>query len=434
MAEIYNLAEAEKLLKEVFLAGDVEKTFEESTVGLDICLPGEAETVTARGVIAVAEFQPNPSFGAFAEGGGYAGAGNRKRDRLKWTYTRYSMTGRLTGDTLAHMALGGDRKLAKLSLAQDVASDIMTFKKRCNGPAGFNGDGTGEIGRVAARTTGAGGTVTLDVPFGVKFLPERAEVQFVNPAGAGSYRTNGGGSAFTATVTAINPTTLVATFDVVPSDTAVGDRIVFKGMWKMAVNGIKKMNSNASDDYAGLLRSDYRDLKSTVIDLGGTDPGLADFDLLEGLVMNVLGSDDISDMFWYSSRVVQTTYRRLADGMRRWDEKINVLDLGIADVKHNSKGWFADPDTDDRDLHLLCRKAMHKFQLAPLDLVRWAGGEYLMPVMSFDPNGNGNYFDQAQYTLVWRWEVGCPASGKLGRMTGIKRDGAKVPAATKYRA
>jgi hypothetical protein len=433
MPEIYNLAEAEKLLREVIMPGDVEKTFEEETVGLDICLPGEAETVTARGVISVAEFQPNPSFGAHAEGGAFAGAGTRKRDRLKFTYTRYSMAALLTGDTLKHMALGGDRKLAALSLARDVASDIKTFKKRCNGPAGFNGDGTGEIGRITAvGVAGANGTITLDPVFGIKFIPERAEIQFVNPAGAGAYRTNGGGAAFTSKVKAVNPTTLVITLDVLPSDVAVGDRVVFKGMWKFAVNGLKKINSNANDDYAGLLRSDYRDLKGTYIDLADTDPGLADFDLLEGLVMNVLGSDDLSDMFWYSSRVVQTTYRRLADGMRRWDEKINVLDLGISDVRHNLKGWFADPDCDDRDLHLLRRRHMRKFELAPLDLVKF-GDNYLLPVMTYDANATGSYFDRGVYHLCWYWEVGSTNPGALGRMTGIKRSG-KVPSANRYRA
>jgi hypothetical protein len=94
----------------------------------------------------------------------------------------------------------------------------------------FFRDGKGKLAdAIAARTTGVGGTVTVTpstANWPVDEIPIGARVNFYTSAGTIHNATKA-----VSTVTAVNPTTGVVTFDEVASDCAVGDFMVWEGSW-----------------------------------------------------------------------------------------------------------------------------------------------------------------------------------------------------------
>lgn len=245
-------------------------------------------------------------------------------------------------------------------------------------------DGKGKMAdAITAITTGASGTATVlpsTANFPVDEIPIGAIVNFYNSSGTAHVT-----GAATSTVTAVNPTTGVVTFDSVPTNAVVGDFIVHVGSWDLLPDGLVGMVQSSSVTKAGLDVTNYANLKSPTLDAsaafdikfvnrmqtrsrkyGGIKRPRNDY--------NIITHPKQVDSYRNAGYALNTM---IADSNRQED----TLDLGYSSVKISGMDIYEANNCGERDLFGLRMDSFRRYSLFEPNLLPiWDGqSQYLGP-------------------------------------------------------
>ncbi len=359
------------------LAPRVFRAFQDETVLLSLLMDGTTNTkINARGQDITAYTAPNPSFGSRAEGDYLPLPGSGAFARMNVKITRQFQEEEVTGDI---RDMDDIQNIGGL-LKPIVQYGTEAFKRKLNQQC--YGDGSGSLGIVTARTTGAAGTATFDpatTPTGSRYIPVGARLHFYTTAGV-AHAT----AASVSIVTANNTTTGVVTFDNVPTDAAVNDIVVYESSFGLAMNGLAGLVQNAAlTSFQGVSLVTYPSLKATVVDAGGAawaqtmvDTAITRSKLAGGvgapvddfvLICNPKQTDAIRKAGYALTRTVSV------DNTRR------ALDLGFPLVTVNGMRVREDIDCGDSDIWGIRLSSIVRMMIRNPGIMEMIDGQMLTP-------------------------------------------------------
>ncbi len=358
------------------LAPRVYRAFQDETVLLSILMDAQNVAINARGLDITAYTSPNPSFGSRTEGDYLPLPGSPGFAKMNVKITRQFQEEEVTGDIRDMddiMNIGG-------LLKPIVQYGTDAFKRKLNQQC--YGDGSGALGVVTARTTGAAGTATFDpatTPTGSRYIPVGARLHFYTTAGV-AHATG----ASVSIVTANNTTTGVVTFDNVPTDAAVNDIVVYESSFGLAMNGLNGLIQNAAlTNFQSVSLVTYPGLKATVYDAGGSawaqtmvDAAITRAKLAGGvgapvddfvLIANPKQTDAIRKAGYALTRVVEISNNNRA------------LDLGFPLVSVNGMRVREDNDCGDSDIYGIRRSSIIRLMIRNPGIMEMIDGQMLTP-------------------------------------------------------
>lgn len=381
---------------------------------------GEAMETNSRGVRIVAEVEANPSNRSFAEGGKYAAFSYPRDINMRVFWTRHSKGRGYSRDEYEAL-MSSETSIVK-GLSRDIARETDDLIKQINYQCWQNGDG------VQARVdstgspvvTGANGTVKFAYDGGSYHIMVRGRYNFINPT-TGLARLNGGSTPYVSTVVSKVSSTQTVTFDVVPSDAAAGDYLVFEDSWKSALHGVPYHVNNDTGTYQGQSRALYENLRAVVIDAAVASVpqplSTALLDRMEAQTMYLHGTtedaENTDDWQFWTNEAQEIAYIRLGDPLHRVIKTAQTEVLNLS-YKLNGKGiqhrhkWMIDTDHQDDRIDGLKMSTFKKF-IAPggtPGFISKVEGGYWREVPSFDSTGVGGYFDRTGFYMGWRMDLG----------------------------
>jgi hypothetical protein len=269
----------------------------------------------------------------------------------------------------------------------------------------FFRDGKGKLAdAIAARTTGVGGTVTVTpstANWPVDEIPIGARVNFYTSAGTIHNATKA-----VSTVTAVNPTTGVVTFDEVASDCAVGDFMVWEGSWDLLPNGLAGLVQNQSITFQGVDVTNYPKLKGNVYSASAA-LDIRFVNRLQTRARQIMGTKQPRNDYLVVTHPKEVDAYRNAgyalntviDGANRNN---NTLDLGYSKVQISGMDIYESNGCGERQLYGLRLSALKRFTVFEPGLLPLGDGEsqYLVPVP-----GTNTYKHQYQYYMAFYGNV-----------------------------
>jgi hypothetical protein len=290
-------------------------------------------------------------------------------------------------------------------LAEKVASHTDAFKFFLD-QACFR-DGKGKLAdALAAVVTGAAGTATVTpgtANWSVDDIPIGARANFYTSAGA-IHNT----ATAVSTVTAVNESTGVVTFDSVATNAAVSDFMVWEGSWDLLLNGLAGLVQDQSIVYQGIDVTNYAALKANAYNAG------AAFDIKfvnrmqtrsrKRLGVNrprndylILTHPKEVDAYRNAGYALNTV---ISDSNRQGD----VLDLAYSKVQISGMDIYESNSCGERDLFGIRLSAFKRYELFAPNLLPLGDGEsqYLVPVP-----GTGTYKHQYQYYFGFYGNILC---------------------------
>jgi hypothetical protein len=394
-----------------YVQRDVKKAFEERHPLYDILMEGKGEPTNSRdgGVRITAYVSPNPSNGALDEGAYLPTEGSPVDVEMRVAFKRKWKTGGVTGDVLDldnnNVITGIFRNYTK--------RDTESFKKEINQQ--LYGNGSGSKGIVSAVTsTGAGGVLVINGDArGARQLIVGGRMQLFTSGGT-AHAT----AAATSVITAINLSTNAVTFDLVPTNAAVNDLVVYENSFGRDITGLATHANDATGDYQGLTnaRTLYPGLRATVTDASS---GALSVSMIDTLLTNmeVASSADNPNetVMMISHPAQQQAYRSLGYPLTR-----NVsaagnakLDLGFPSVAHNGMPWKVDNDCPRDRIYFIRPSALQKFVVKDPQLLDRGGN-----VLRQKP-GTGTYADVWLWFLTAKFELGSTMPNALGLVKNL---------------
>lgn len=330
---------------------------------------------------------------------------------LKAAYSTGGFSGFAHWQTNAETVEGRANKL-KLGgmLGEKVASHLDSFKfylEQCT----FR-DGKGKLAdAITARTTGAGGTATIDptaapANWPIDDIPIGSRVNFYNPA-TGLARTTG---AAVSVVTGINETTQVVTFDNVPTDAVAGDFMAWEGSWDLLPNGLAGMIQDQNVPFQGItLTNNYPNLKGNLYNAGAAfDIGFVN--RMQTRSKKRLGVDRPRNDYLVITHPKQVdSYRNrgyalntIIQGNSNRNE--NTLDLGYSKVEISGMSVYESNSCGERDVFGMRLSSFRRYSLFEPNLLPLGDGEsqYLLPVP-----GTATYKHQYQFYFAFYGNLLC---------------------------
>lgn len=315
---------------------------------------------------------------------------------LKAAYSTGEFSGFAHWQTNA-MTVNGRANKLKLGgmLGEKVAAHTDSFKYFLD-QCCFR-DGKGKLAdAIAARTTGAAGTATVTpstANWPVDEIPIGARVNFYSSAGV-IHNT----ATAVSTVTAVNPTTGVVTFDSVPTDAAVGDFMVWEGSWDLLPNGVYGLIQNQNVTMQGIDVTNYPKLKGNIYAAG------AAFDIkfvnrLQTRARAALGVNLPRNDYLIVTHPKQVdAYRNAGYALNtiitEGNRQGQTMDLAYSKTQISGMDIYESNSCGERNLFGIRMSAFKRFELFSPNLLPLGDGEseYLLPVP-----GTGTYKHQYQY-------------------------------------
>lgn len=380
--------------------------------------------VSDRGVRWSTVLRPNASGSYFGQAAALATAHQQTLVAATCGYTRYSMGASYSGDALRQM---NSPQAIEKGLAPYMRRDKQTLINDFE--QNLFADGRGIKAVCTAVSTGASGTATCATTVanghtkGALQLLVGGRYMFINPA-TGAARQNGGGSDFTATVTAIADSTGVATFDIVPSDAGATDLITRENTYNRAPRGLKYAISSDSLVKYGINRSDYPEWNSNVLDAGGV---ALTFSLARRMqhILDARCTPGLSkqvDIFLGHSQfqAIEEIYHPLV----RIDNDTREGKIGLDMFEFNGKRVAKLHWCGDDEIFYVKRDSWMKATLEPVGLWEGGQGEVLHPepqVSATGSAGTGTYKDNFLMWYVWRGDMFCvsPRDNGLTKNLGL---------------
>jgi len=389
-------ATAQVIMRTV-VADKIVKTFEQDPVLLDMFLDGKNNKLNSLGAGIAAYVQENPSLKSLLESDYFPVPGETADVLMKITAVDQAQSGHISGRLLDIP----DALMLEGALSRVTRDDTETFKKKLNQQSYMNG--TGVLANVTARVTGVAGTATVAGALGVSRLIVGARVNFYTTAGVIH---QAGGSV--SVITAINPSTLVVTFDFVPTDAAGSDIIVAEGSYGLAFHGLAYHVNDEMGDYQGhaQARTLYSRLRAAVIDAGG---GALSVSLIDRLLrtlrtMNTAGvNGTMDDIVMISHPDQQLAYEQLGYGLTRTVAASGnaKLDLGFPRFMHKGLRWKLDNDCP--------RDRMYFLRLSTFQT--WMNRK---PGLFIDANGDSLRLKPGSAVYGWDYQFQMLCSGDIG--------------------
>lgn len=361
---------------------------------------------------------PNASYGSIAEGAQFPLPGTPAIVQGRVYYLNQTSTGEVNGSVLDQETESG-----LMSFMRTPMDDtFQMFKNRNN--LWMHGVGDGAIGVVTAITTGASGTATLGGDYGAENIIVGSRLVFYSTAGAAH---NQSGAVTVSTVTAVNYSTNVVTFDTVPTDAIVTDTLHYEASYGRAPHGIPYHVSETSGTWLGLNTGTYSGLKATVLDAGATNgaggtaltPGM--IDLVQARSRKRGGTKgNVNSRVMVSHPTQLFNYRQLGYtagyGIQRVIGMNGKLDLGISMASHNGMAWKED-----------LQAARSRIDI--LNLPDWAI-EYTKLPGFYDFNGDkgqkliqksgsGSPYDALQFVCIARYDLVCKDRRNQAAITNL---------------
>jgi hypothetical protein len=284
------------------------------------------------------------------------------------------------------------------ALKLNTKRDTLTFKKKLNQMC--YDDGSNTLGTVTAITTGALGTATLGGALGASRILVGARLNFYTTAGVIHIT-----GIAVSTVTAVNPTTGVVTFDSVPTNAVVGDVVVWEGSFGMGFHGLAYHVNNDTGTYQGVSRATYTTLKATVVDASGAALSVAMIDRILRSMRVVSGVNiPQDDIVMISHPDQELAYRTLGYALTRTVQASDnkKLDLGFPMVAHNGLRWKLDNDCPRDRIYFLRLSTFIAFMNRKPDLLIDENGDSLR----LKP-GSGVYAWDYQFEMLCSGDIGC---------------------------
>lgn len=357
------------------LAPKVYRSFQDETVLLSLLMDAPNIKINARGLDISAYTAPNPSFGSRPEGDYLPLPGSGAFARMNVKITRQFQEEEVTGDI---KDMDDVQNIGGL-LKPIVQYGTEAFKRKLNQQC--YGDGSGSLGVVTARTTGAGGTATFDpatTPTGSRYIPVGARLHFYTTAGV-AHATG----ASVSVVTANNTTTGVVTFDNVPTDAAVNDIVVYESSYGLAMNGLNGLIQNANITFQGVAVASNPTLKATVYDAAGAawTQGMVDTAITRAKLAGGVGAP-VDDFVLITNPKQTDAIRKAGYALTRTvsiDNSKSVLDLGFPLVAINGMRVREDIDCGDSDIYGIRLSSIVRLMIVPPGIIEMIEGQMLTP-------------------------------------------------------
>lgn len=341
---------ASPILKEFFDPRLVEAASRRNTTFSWFLKKARKEGVNGRGYLFTAKTRRNQGYGTLTsaqEGGLMPIAGTPGHKKVRADYISAFMAGEMSGDIRDAPDAAALVDMAKAYMA-DAEESFTTFQDLY-----LFGNGSGSI--AVATTAYNAGTPTLitcalaaATPYGATKLAPTMRVQFIDPAN-GNQRT--GGSVTVSTITAVDSSTDVVTFDAVPTDVAINDIIVIENTYGRQVKGfdyhINDSNGNWLPDAetgTPIPKATNPWTKGVVLDASAATITAAMIDTVSLRTQLQTGDGSIAfDAVMISHPAQMRQYMALGTALSR---TVNLsgnkrLDLGFGSVSHNGMEWRA---------------------------------------------------------------------------------------------
>lgn len=290
-------------------------------------------------------------------------------------------------------------------LGEKVASHLDAFKFYLD-QCCFR-DGKGKLAdAISARTTGAGGTATVTpgtANWPVDEIPIGARVNFYDAAG-----TIHNTATAVSTVTAVNESTGVVTFDAVPTDAAVSDFMVWEGSWDLLPNGLAGLIQDQNVSFQGITVTNYPNLKGNLYNAG------AAFDIRFVNRMQTRSKKRLGVKRPRNDYMVITNPKQV-DAYRNAGYALNTvigdsnrngdtLDLAYSKVQISGMDIYESNSCGERDMFGVRLSSFRRYSLFEPNLLPLGDGEsqYLVPV----PSGS-TYKHQYQFFFAFYGNLLC---------------------------
>lgn len=270
-------------------------------------------------------------------------------------------------------------------VAQQVSDETDDFKQHLEEIC-FR-DGKGKIASaITAVVVGALGTATVDPATANYSVNEQMIGRTVNfYSSAGVIKVTG---AATSTITAVNETTGVVTFDSVPTNAAIGDFMVWESSYDKMPFGLESLiQSQDLTDFQGVNITGYSNLKSIVVDAAGSAFDVKNLDLIKVRTMKKMGVKNAKEDFVYLTHPIQVNaikfgaYGTGSVMQTTQNRGSSTLDPQYDNVELGGKKIYMSQECGERDIWGLRMSAMRRFSLFEPNLISLTGNEngWLMP-------------------------------------------------------
>jgi len=211
-----------------------------------------------------------------------------------------------------------------------------------------------------------------------------------------------------------------ATFNQVPNDLtaaiAAGTcRIVYANSYNRAIRGNLYHFSNGNEVYQTLSRSDFPDLRATVVDADSSEITIALFLELDQEMKFRTEGDDAGDKMYLMNPSQRYQYELLGHSAKRFDGDSMKYDGGYKKVTYNGDVFTEDVDCDFDKIYLVYKKAFRKFENRPYGPLREGSGFWRdVPAFTVGSEDTGTHKERVRGYLGWDGELGCVHPNWLG--------------------
>lgn len=362
----------------------------------------DPKKINSRGEDITIRTGPSPSFGALGESTLLPVAGSPVYSKFNIVNKLHYAQGEVSGlawlmqdvDTIGK----GRVRAAAGMLGELIEGETADFKQKLNRFA--YGTGNGALGSpITAITTGAAGTATINPAAslnGSNQIPLGARVNFYTTAGV--IHVTG---ASVSTVTAINTTTGVTTFDSVPTDAVVGDIICYEASYGNCMNGLRYLVQNGNITFQGVNVTALPNLKANIVDASAANWS-------QGLVDRAITrTKTAAGINMPQNDFVILTHPKQSDAVRNAGYALNTinagsdraagkLDLGFPLISTNGMRIREDVDCGQSEMWGLRMSTLQRYALFEPGLME------IIPGQMFAPKpGTSNYYHIYQYAFAF---------------------------------
>lgn len=388
-------AEVIQSLLEEYVSPEVPQLYELSRPFIKRLAKGKPKETNTRGARLATKIRRNPQMTWYdSNGGTYPSAGTATYIDMRVFFASCVIAGGFTKQTLD---LNKGKVLVNF-VKQRVADDLETLGKEGEQQCWENGDGTKAI-----VTSVSGVNVTCTSPFGATRLLEGGQYAFYAPDG--TQRT--GGSVTVSTLSSIDGTNLIATFDQVPNNIQANDIITWVGAYRKAIHGVPYHVNNDTGQYQGQSRGTYRNLRATVYDNESAAISVSSIDRARALNKYKVGSDTKNnDFVLWAPPAQEQAYLELGYGLLRFMG--GQFDGSFKDgAKHAGMNWEVANDIADNEIYGLRMKSLEWYELEAMAILK-DDGLTMRQVPAFTSAGVGSYKAEVVYYLGMSGDIGSP--------------------------
>ena len=380
---------------------EIQKQFEESKGLYNRYLRGKAKRINNRGYRIGSYGRPAASDGYFPEAGQLPATDNPSFYEMRVYPMRYASGFELSGDTIENIEDADPGALVDqitdiINLASDTAQKTLDYQAA--------GTYVGTIAVVASRDSGTQVTLTSTYAGGSLWgsvkVKEGARLQFIDPA-SGTVRN---GTTSIVQEGGVNRSTHAITFDAVGAAVATGDLVVFENSYLRAPHGLTDLINNDTGVIQMQSRATRPELKSVVIDNGGSLINVAT--LVQAMLSLRFRTERQGGVNLISGPTQKAAFMSNAYNLERFQGGGGgVLRMDFDDVKFGKGSWDDYVGISPDEIIGECDGTIKKFELKKF-------GAYSQDGLTMRQyTSGGNYYDRWVGWVGTKYDLGSLAFG-----------------------